>query len=197
MVRWARVASIVLLAIVMPSCGGSDPTPTVRFATTTSTRDSGLLDQLLPGFESESGIRVQTIVAGTGQALELGRRGDVDVLLVHARDEEDRFVTEGYGRARYDLMYNDFVIVGPASDPASVAAAADVSDALGRIAATNAPFLSRGDRSGTHLREESLWSKAERDPTENEEYISAGVGMGRALLVASEKNAYTLTDRGT
>ena len=171
----------------------------IVLASTTSTRNSGLFDRILPLFEAESGIAVRVVAVGTGQALRLARNGDADVLLVHHRVSEEAFVAEGHGTARFDLMYNDFVLVGPADDPAGVAGARDAAAALRAIADREAPFLSRGDDSGTHKRERALWEAAERDAAaaSGTWYREAGQGMGATLNTASMMAAYTLTDRAT
>ena len=171
----------------------------IVLASTTSTRNSGLFDRILPLFEAESGIAVRVVAVGTGQALRLARNGDADVLLVHHRASEEAFVAEGHGTARFDLMYNDFVLVGPADDPAGVAGARDAAAALRAIADREAPFLSRGDDSGTHKRERALWEAAERDAAaaSGTWYREAGQGMGATLNTASMMAAYTLTDRAT
>jgi tungstate transport system substrate-binding protein len=165
-------------------------------ATTTSTRDSGLLDVILPLFEAESGIAVDVVAVGTGQALQLGRDGNADVVLVHARSQEDAFMEAGDGVRREDVMYNDFIIVGPASDPAGIAGSSDAAAALTQIAEAEAPFVSRGDDSGTHSKEKSLWAAAAVEPS-GDWYISAGQGMGAVLTMANEQEAYTLSDRAT
>jgi tungstate transport system substrate-binding protein len=171
----------------------------VTLASTTSTRDSGLFEHLLPRFEAETGIAVRVVAVGTGQALELGRRGDADVLLVHDRPSEDAFVAEGYGLARRDVMYNDFVLAGPAADPAGVRGVAKAADALAKIAASEAPFASRGDDSGTNKAELRLWRAAGVDPkpASGRWYRETGSGMGTTLGVAGELGAYALTDRAT
>ncbi|GAB6164919.1 substrate-binding domain-containing protein [Thermostilla marina] len=168
----------------------------LTLATTTSTRDSGLLDILLPRFESETGITVKMIAVGSGQAIEMGRRGDADVLLTHAPQAEKQFMDEGHGCLRYPVMYNDFVLVGPASNPAGVEHEKPITEALRRIAETQSRFVSRGDESGTHMKERSLWQEAGLAP-EGDWYIEVGAGMAQTLRVASEKRAYTLSDRGT
>lgn len=165
-------------------------------ATTTSTQDTGLLDALLPPFEKETGIRVKVIAVGTGQALALGRRGDADVLMVHAPQAEKAFMAGGYGAERRPLMYNDFVLVGPKGDPAAVRGIRSAIQAFGRIAQTRALFVSRGDNSGTHMKEKDLWASARVRPS-GSWYLEAGSGMAATLRLASEKGAYTLTDRGT
>jgi tungstate transport system substrate-binding protein len=176
-------------------CGGS-PEGVVRLATTTSTADTGLLDVLTEQFQEDTGIRVDVIVTGTGQALAHGRNGDVDAVLVHAPAEEERFVTEGYGLARVPLMWNDFVIAGPPADPAGVSGARDAADALTRVSEAQATFISRGDDSGTHKKERQLWAAAGLEP-QGAWYVEAGQGMGACLTMANEMRAYLLTDRGT
>ncbi len=169
--------------------------PVLRLATTTSTRDSGLLDELVPPFEQQTGARVDVIAVGTGKALKLGEAGDVDVVLVHAREAEDAFMRAGHGVRREDVMYNQFVLVGPANDPANVRGRSAV-DALRRIARSQSTFLSRGDDSGTHKRERQLWREAGLRPDWGD-YIESGQGMGVTLIMADQMNAYTLTDEGT
>jgi tungstate transport system substrate-binding protein len=184
--------TLILLAPVLAGCARRDE---LILASTTSTFDSGLLDVLLPAFErAHPQIQVKLIAVGSGEALALGRRRDADVLLVHAPTDEEHFMSSGHGRARYAVMSNDYVIVGPAADPAHVAAAASTADALRRIAAARAPFISRGDSSGTHRMELRLWRAAGIDSAQR---VQVGQGMGEALLIASERGAYTLTDRGT
>lgn len=168
----------------------------ITVASTTSTDNSGLFDHILPLFEAESGIEVRVIAQGTGQALETGRRGDADVVLVHARAQEDRFVAEGYGVERHDLMYNDFVLVGPASDPAGIQSSATAAEAMTAISASATAFTSRGDESGTHRAEQRLWQGAGITP-EGDWYLATGSGMGATLNTAAQIPAYTLTDRGT
>jgi tungstate transport system substrate-binding protein len=191
----APVLAAITAALLLLACGGKDQ-PTIRLATTTSARDSGLLDWLLPEIERSTGVVVQVIAVGTGQAIEIGKRGDADFVIVHDRPREDAFVTAGYGLDRRDLMWNDFVIVGPPADPAGVRGEKDAVAALKKIAAAQAPFVSRGDDSGTHGREKSLWQKAGGKPAWPG-YADAGQAMGATLVMASEKSAYCLTDRGT
>jgi tungstate transport system substrate-binding protein len=171
----------------------------IVLASTTSTDQSGLFAHLLPAFTKESGIEVRVIALGTGQALDAARRGDADAVLVHDLEAERRFVAEGFAPSRHDVMYNDFVIVGPAADPAGVAGLRDAPEALRRIAKAEAPFVSRGDRSGTHAAELRLWSAAGLDASRapGPWYRSTGSGMGPALNTASAMNGYILTDRGT
>lgn len=168
----------------------------LRLATTTSTENSGLLRAILPKFEAASGLKVQVISVGTGKAMKLGENGDVDVLLVHSRPDEDRFVAQGFGVGREDVMYNDFVVVGPKSDPAGIGGLRDVIAAFRRIADAKATFVSRGDDSGTDKMEKAYWTDAGRRP-EGRQYVSAGQGMGEVLTMAGHLDAYTLTDRAT
>lgn len=169
---------------------------TLVLATTTSTYDSGLLDAILPDFQAKTGIQVHVIAVGTGQALALGRAGDADVLLVHARQLEDQFVADGYAPTRFDVMYNDFVIVGPTADPAKIKGMTDAAQALAQIAASQAPFISRGDSSGTYVKEQKIWQITGIKPA-GDWYQSVGQGMGAVLNMADEQQAYTLSDRGT
>jgi tungstate transport system substrate-binding protein len=190
----------VLLLLLLTTCQPSR-TPAggvLRLATTTSTYDSGLLDAILPAFEQRYQARVDVIATGTGQALALGEAGDVDVLLVHAPHLEEAFVAAGHGLERVPVMVNDFVIVGPAADPAAIAGTQQAATALAAIAAAPAPFASRGDGSGTHVKELALWHLARLSPAPAESwYASLGQGMGATLRYADETGAYTLTDRGT
>ena len=195
-----KIISLLLLSLVlvtMVACGAKEP-QVLRLATTTSTADSGLLDAILPSFEEKYNARVDVVAVGTGQAIALGEAGDADVILVHARAREDAFVEEGHGTGRFDVMYNDFILVGPADDPAGVAGMTTAAEALAAIAAAGAPFASRGDDSGTHTKELSLWEKAGVTPDPaGGWYNSLGQGMGETLTFANEAGAYTLTDRGT
>ncbi|MGQ9492211.1 MAG: substrate-binding domain-containing protein [Anaerolineae bacterium] len=165
-------------------------------ATTTSTRDSGVLDFILPDFERLYDVKVDVIAVGTGQALKLGEDGNADVLLVHDRTKEDAFMQAGHGIRREDVMYNDFVIIGPTSDPAGIKGLNSAAEALQKIAGVQATFISRGDESGTHSREKSVWEAVGIEP-QGAWYISAGQGMGAVLTMANEKQAYTLSDRAT
>lgn len=168
----------------------------LRLATTTSTENTGLLQVLLPPFEAQAGVKVDVIAVGTGKALELGRRCDVDVLMVHAPDLEEKYVAEGYGVDRRALMHNRFVLVGPASDPAGVAKAPGLPQAMAALAQVKAGFVSRGDNSGTHIKELELWKLAGIQPSWPG-YKEAGQGMGAVLTMAAQLGAYTLTDTGT
>ena len=174
----------------------SGVTRSLILATTTSTENSGLLDYILPVFEEEYKATVDVIAVGTGQAMEIGKAGDADVLMVHARALEDEFMAEGHGVRREDLMYNDFIIVGPSGDPAGITGMEQASTALDRLAQTEGTFISRGDESGTHVKENEIWSAAGIDPS-GDWYISAGQGMGDVLTMADEEQAYTLSDRAT
>ena len=193
--KFLRAAALGLAALA----GGAQAGESIVLASTTSTEQSGLFGFILPIFEKETGIAVKVVALGTGQALDVGRRGDADVLLVHDRAAEDKFVAEGYGVDRRDVMYNDFVIVGPAADPAKVAGSKDAADALKKVAAAKAPFASRGDDSGTHKAELDLWKAAGIDvkAASGDWYRATGSGMGATLNTAAGMGAYALTDRGT
>lgn len=199
--RMKRIFSmLVLLAFVITACTTSEssaPAPVnLILATTTSTQDSGLLDVLIPLFEAESGYTVQIVAVGSGQAMKMGEEGNADVLLVHAPSSEVQFMEKGFGKDRALVMHNDFVLVGPASDPAGVKGLT-VVDALKAVSARGAEFISRGDDSGTHKAELALWKKAGLEPQGQAWYLESGQGMGATLTIASEKGAYTLTDRAT
>lgn len=190
---------LVLFAFALVAGACSDTPPAVlSLATTTSTNDSGLLDAIVPDFEEQYNASVQVVAVGTGQAIALGEAGDADVILVHSRAREDAFVEAGHGTGRYDVMYNDFIIVGPTDDPATISGMPIASDGMAVIAATESTYASRGDDSGTHSKELSLWKAAgvEPDPA-SAWYKSIGQGMGATLNFANESGAYTLTDRGT
>jgi tungstate transport system substrate-binding protein len=191
------VLRIALALAVSSFCGlaGAD-TGVLRLATTTSTADTGLLAAILPAFEKTCGCRVDVVAVGTGQALELGRRGDADVVLVHAYKAELQFIAEKHARERLDVMYNDFVLVGPSAGPARLGGLKTAAAALAAIAAARAPFASRGDKSGTHTAELTLWELAGVKPS-GAWYRSVGQGMGETLVLANEQRAYTLSDRGT
>ncbi|HEY8332347.1 MAG TPA: substrate-binding domain-containing protein [Tardiphaga sp.] len=168
-------------------------------ASTTSTQDSGLFNYLLPLFKAKTGIDVKVIAQGTGQALDTARRGDADVVFVHAKSQEEKFVADGFGVKRFDVMYNDFVLIGPASDPAGIKGSKDIAAALKTIQQKAVPFVSRGDKSGTHSAELALWKQADIDlaATKGPWYREIGQGMGAALNTANSMNAYVLSDRGT
>jgi len=171
--------------------------PKLIMATTTSTYDSGLLDYVLPGFESKYFIDVDIVAVGTGKAIATAKAGDADCLLVHARSKEDLFVSEGYGVHRVCVMYNDFIIIGPSGDPAGILGMTDASDAFKMIASVEAIFVSRGDSSGTHTKEMAIWSEAGINPVGNAWYMETGQGMGATLTIAEEQQGYCLVDRGT
>ncbi len=173
----------------------SDKQP-IRMATTTSTENSGLLNYLLPEFKNDTGYDVHVIAVGTGKALRLGRDGDVDVVLVHAPGAEKDFVDHNYGVKRFPVMYNDFVIIGPPSDPAKLKQSSSINDAFKRIQETGSLFVSRGDDSGTHKKEKKIWQAVKIEP-KGDWYREAGQGMGKVIQMANELEAYTLTDRGT
>lgn len=168
----------------------------LRLATTTSTENSGLLAVLLPPFEQAHDCKVDVIAVGTGKAIKLGEAGDVDVVMVHDQANEEKFVAAGFGVEHKELMYNDFVLLGPSSDPAGVLGSADSAEALKKIAASGAPFVSRGDLSGTHSKEKELWKAAGIEPA-GAWYLEAGLGMGEVITMAGERQGYTLSDRGT
>jgi len=168
----------------------------LKMSTTTSTENSGLLSVLIPPFEKDNGIKVDVIAVGTGAALKLGENGDVDVVFVHSRPDEDKFVSDGFGVYRKDVMHNDFVVLGPKKDPAGVKGSVSASEAFKKISETASPFVSRGDNSGTHKKELIVWKNAGIDP-KGKWYIEAGQGMGAVLQIADEKQGYTLSDRGT
>lgn len=203
-----NLALLLLLAVIMTACqpivappaneaAATEPA-VLRLATTTSTADSGLLDAILPDFEEKYNARVDVVAVGTGQALEIGAKGDADVVLVHARAREDKFVADGDGVNRLDVMYNDYIVVGPTTDPAGISGATLAKEAFAKMAEAQAPFASRGDDSGTHTKEKSIWAAAGITPTvDSGWYLSVGQGMGETLLFANEKLAYTLADRGT
>ena len=169
----------------------------VLCASTTSTQNSGFFDYLIPIVKAKLGLDIQVIAVGTGAALETGKRGDVDFVIVHARELELKAVEEGYFVDRHDLMYNDFVFVGPKADPAGLKSSASAVDALKKIASAKAGFISRGDKSGTHIKELALWEQAGGDPSGQPWYLEVGQGMEKTLRIAGEKGAYTLTDRAT
>jgi tungstate transport system substrate-binding protein len=193
-------AALPAAAVMAAAQQSQDQQRSITLASTTSTEQSGLFNHLLPLFTRGTGIAVRVVAVGTGQALDIARRGDADAVLVHDRAAEERFVAEGFGGPRRPVMYNDFVLAGPTADPARVAGLRDAAEALRRIAAAGAPFVSRGDRSGTHAAELRLWEAAGLDPAaagRGRWYREVGQGMGPALNTAAAMNAYVLTDRGT
>jgi len=193
---YVATAAVLPLFAALPS-GAQDKSIVV--ASTTSTQDSGLFGHILPLFKAKTGIDVKVVAQGTGQALDTGRRGDADVVFVHAKPQEEKFVAEGFGVKRFDVMYNDFVLIGPKSDPARVSGGKDAVAALKAIYAAGSPFVSRGDKSGTHAAELALWKAAGLDPaaTKPAWYREIGQGMGAALNTAGAMGAYVLSDRGT
>jgi tungstate transport system substrate-binding protein len=191
-----RTTIILILAVALYSCPVFSQ-DRILMAVTTSTENSGLLEAILPHFERTYNITVDVLAVGTGKAVTLGENGDVDVILIHHRASEDAFVENGFGVNRRDVMYNDFVIVGPVTDPAGIRGLNGI-ESLQKIAQTGSVFVSRGDKSGTHLKENELWKLAGTDPAASgDRYLEAGQGMGPTLLLADEKNAYSIADRGT
>ncbi|MEO7937220.1 MAG: extracellular solute-binding protein [Burkholderiaceae bacterium] len=190
--QWRRLLLVAGCALAL----GAQAQTTITMASTTSTEQSGLFGHLLPAFKQASGIDIKVVAVGTGQALDMGRRGDADVLFVHDRVAERKFIADGYGVKRFPVMYNDFVIVGPKSDPAGVKGK-DVVEALKKVSAANAPFVSRGDKSGTHAAELRFWGSAGLADNKGSGYKECGCGMGPALNIAAASNAYAMSDRGT
>jgi len=198
---------LIVLSLTLSACApaatpepakpAAPANPTLILATTTSTQDSGLLDVLIPLFQEQTSFTVQTVAVGTGAALKMAEEGNADVLLVHAPASEKALMDAGWGKDRYLVMHNDFVIVGPASDPAGIIGTATAVEAFQKIFAAGSTFISRGDDSGTNKMEISLWGKAANDPKGAAWYVESGQGMGATLTIASEKQAYTLTDRAT
>ena len=182
---------------VIPGFSAPPTEKNVILATTTSTQDTGLLDVLIPVFEKKTGHFVKTIAVGSGQAMTMGARGEADVLLVHSPEAEQKFVAAGYGVNRKLVMHNDYVIVGPGADPAKIKGMKSAREAFKKIAASTSPFLSRGDNSGTYAKEKSIWKTANMKYEGEKWYQETGLGMGQTLNIASEKKAYTLSDRGT
>lgn len=196
-----RALALLLLAAAMalPGLAAAAPERSIVVASTTSTEQSGLFGWLLPKFTARTGIAVKVVAVGTGQALDIGRRGDADVVFVHDRPAEDKFMAEGQGKQRFDVMYNDFVVIGPKSDPAHIGGGKDVVEAFRKIAAARQTFISRGDRSGTNEAELRIWKAAGLAPASAKDpwYRSIGQGMGPALNMASASDSYLLSDRGT
>jgi tungstate transport system substrate-binding protein len=192
-----------VLALVVTACASAASTteapanPNLILATTTSTQDSGLLDVLVPMFEEQTVYTVQTIAVGSGETMKMGEEGNADVLLVHAPSSEVTFMEGGNGKDRFLVMHNDFILVGPSSDPAGIKGMSSAADALKAIHVAGSPFITRGDDSGTHKKELALWTAAELDPASQPWYTETGQGMGASMIVASEKEAYILTDRAT
>jgi tungstate transport system substrate-binding protein len=198
--RFLMVAAAAGTVIAAVAGAGAQEEKSIVVSSTTSTQDSGLFGHILPLFKQKTGIDVKVVAQGTGQALDTGRRGDADVVFVHAKSAEEKFLAEGEGVKRYPVMYNDFVLIGPKNDPAGIKGMKDVAKALATIKEKQAPFISRGDRSGTHIAELGLWNKDAGIDIEKEKgpwYKSIGQGMGAALNTAGASNAYVLSDRGT
>lgn len=195
--RWILVLGLIALMVIAGFYPVQAKEKALILATTTSTQDSGLLDVLIPMFEKKTGYLVKTIAVGSGQAMAMGKKGEADVLLVHSPAAEKKFVVEGNGINRRIVMHNDFVIVGPPADPAKIKGMKKAAAAFQKIASTRALFLSRSDKSGTHSKEMAIWKSAALKPEGQKWYQQTGLGMGRTLNVASEKDGYTLTDRGT
>ena len=193
------IAGIVIAALVIIGCVAATACTKdaeLILASTTSTQDSGLFDELIPAFEKIGGYKVKVLAVGSGEAIELGEKGEADVLLVHSRKAEDQFVADGYGINRKDVMHNDFIIVGPESDPAKIKGLESAAEAFKAIAVSGSVFLSRADDSGTYKKELSIWEKAQVKPA-GDWYIETGQGMGETLIIAQEKLGYTLTDNAT
>lgn len=193
--KFSLLAIVLLLSPILAFADSTEQ-KLLRLATTTSTDNTGLLKAILPVFEKHTGYEVQVIAVGTGKALKMGRDGDVDAVLVHARKAEEQFVADGYGIERHDVMYNEFILIGPTSDPAGVKQAKDAVEAMKLISKKQARFISRGDDSGTHKKEQRLWESLGLIP-DGSWYMEAGQGMGKIIQIAGELDAYTLTDSGT
>ncbi len=189
-------AALLLSQTFLFSAGKAENPRHLKLATTTSTDNSGLLDVILPVFEKNTGIKVDVIAVGTGKAIALGENGDVDIIMVHARAQEEKFVNQGFGVDRHDLMHNDFVILGPESDPAEIKGLKDAAKAFRRISGSKSSFISRADNSGTNIKEKFLWEEAGISPS-GIWYKEAGQGMGAVITMADDMDAYTLSDRGT
>jgi len=195
--RPCRIPGMILFGILLAIAAlPARAEERLRMSTTTSTENSGLLSVLLPPFEKKFGCKVDVVAVGTGKALKLGEAGDVDVVFVHARTLEDKFVANGFGVNRRDVMYNDFVVVGPTGDPAGIGKTQSAPEAFRAISSKGSPFISRGDESGTHQKEKEIWASAGVVP-KGAWYVEAGQGMGEVLTMATQKRGYTLSDRGT
>ena len=205
MLRNSKVIMTLMIAVLLVAFGTSNvfagmaapKQKNIILATTTSTQDTGLLDVLIPIFEKQTGYFVKTIAVGSGQAMAMGQKGEADVLLVHSPDAEKKFIADGFGVNRQLVAHNDFIIVGPGDDPAKIKGMKSSAEALKLIANANALFVSRGDNSGTHAKEKTLWKKADVTPVGQKWFQETGLGMGQTLNVAAEKKGYTLADRGT
>jgi tungstate transport system substrate-binding protein len=193
-----KTIAIIFLAAAVLAAGTAMAETRLKCASTTSTQNSGLFDYLLPIFEKKTGIKVDVVAVGTGAAIEIGKKGDADVVMVHAKELELKAVEEGWFKDRHDLMYNDFVIIGPTDDPLKIKGIKSTVDAFKKIAAQDkVPFVSRGDKSGTHTMEMAIWKKGGVDPKDQKWYLEVGQGMEKTQRIANEKKGYTLTDRGT
>jgi tungstate transport system substrate-binding protein len=192
--RTLFLIALIFTIYVLP-CASAETR--IRCASTTSTQNSGLLDYILPIFEKKTGIKVDVVAVGTGAAIEIGKKGDADVVFVHAKEQELKAVQEGYFVNRHDVMYNDFVLVGPPDDPAHLRGTKSAAEAFQKIANSKSPFISRGDKSGTNTKELEIWKKAGITPKGGQWYLEVGQGMEKTQRIANEKRAYTLTDRGT
>lgn len=200
--RYLRAVSVTVLSLVFAVSlavfvQAAPAEKNIILSTTTSTQDSGLLDKLIPIFEKKTGYFVKTIAVGSGQAMAMGQKGEADVLLVHSPDAEKKFIAGGYGINRRIVMHNDFIIIGPSTDPAKIKGSKSTAEAFKKIAAAGAPFISRGDNSGTHAKEKVIWKAAGTKYEGEKWYQQTGLGMGQTINVATEKRAYTLADRGT
>ncbi len=191
------ITAVAVLGLLFGNVAQVSAQTRIRCASTTSTQNSGLFDYILPIFEKKSGIKVDVVAVGTGAAIEIGKRGDADVVFVHAKEQEMKAVEEGFFVNRHDVMYNDFVLIGPSNDPAKIRGMKTATDAFKKIADSGALFVSRGDKSGTHTKELSIWKKAGIEPVGQKWYLEVGQGMEKTQRIADEKRAYTLTDRGT
>jgi tungstate transport system substrate-binding protein len=193
----ALALSLVVASVALSAQSPAPAAPRIRMATTTSTEQSGLLAAILPVFEKKTGYKVEVVAVGTGASLKIGEKGDCDVVLVHSRGLEDAFMAAGFGAERRDVMYNDFIVVGPASDPAKVAASKSATAAFAAVFAAKAPFVSRGDKSGTDVKEKEIWKAAGLAPTGAPWYKEIGQGMSQAIMMAEQIGGYTLADRAT
>jgi tungstate transport system substrate-binding protein len=188
---------LAVMLIIFSATAGAAADVRIRCASTTSTENSGLFGYILPIFEKKTGIKVDVVAVGTGAAIEIGKRGDADVVFVHAKQQELKAVEEGYFVNRHDVMYNDFVIIGPLNDPAKIMGMKSAVEAFRRVADSGQPFVSRGDKSGTNTKELEIWKKTGIDPKGQKWYLEVGQGMEKTQRIANEKRAYTVTDRGT
>jgi tungstate transport system substrate-binding protein len=192
-----KLRAVVMFALVLACANVSFGETRIRCASTTSTQNSGFFEYILPIFEKKTGIKIDVVAVGTGAAIEIGKRGDADFVFVHAKDDELKAVSEGFFVNRHDVMYNDFVIIGPKDDPAKIKGIKSAEQAFKKISEASAVFVSRGDKSGTHTKELSIWKKTGIAPTGQKWYLEVGQGMEKTQRVANEKRGYTLTDRGT